>query len=181
MQQFLINHANAGSKEKPIDLELLTKTYSDVFSMWSVVHLRLILAMQPDFQAQKSRLAELIEDERGHMCRFLPKFHCELNIIELYWCITKMRTRRRAVMTWAGLKEGMWNAFGKPDCLDLDGDYRDDKQGGCITPLYRQRAARKVREFFKLYLVYDGKDISTQRSLMKLARGKLQKRVAPRL
>ena len=36
-----------------------------------------------DFYYQKSAIATLIK-ERGHKCIFLPKFHCELNPIEMY-------------------------------------------------------------------------------------------------
>jgi hypothetical protein len=42
-----------------------------------------ILQNHKDFREQKSALAELIEG-RGHKCIFLPKFHCELNLIEMY-------------------------------------------------------------------------------------------------
>ena len=37
-----------------------------------------ILAQQPDFLAQKSLVQEVVE-AAGHLCIFLPKFHCELN------------------------------------------------------------------------------------------------------
>ncbi|KAG1852221.1 hypothetical protein F4604DRAFT_1933794 [Suillus subluteus] len=40
-----------------------------------------ILELQPDFQQQKSHIQESIE-KAGHLCIFLPKFHCELNFIE---------------------------------------------------------------------------------------------------
>ena len=43
-----------------------------------------ILELEPDFQAQKSLVQETIEDA-GHLCLFLPKFHCELNFIEFFW------------------------------------------------------------------------------------------------
>ena len=46
--------------------------------------LRKIMASQPDFVAQKSAVVELIEDA-GHICIFYPKFHCELNFIEMHW------------------------------------------------------------------------------------------------
>ena len=42
-----------------------------------------ILELRPDFQKQRCRIEEICE-ERGHTCVFLPKFHCELNFIEMY-------------------------------------------------------------------------------------------------
>jgi hypothetical protein len=47
-----------------------------------------ILEHQPDFLMQKSLVQEVIE-ERGHLCIFLPKFHCELNFIEFFWGAVK--------------------------------------------------------------------------------------------
>lgn len=40
-----------------------------------------ILDLQPDFKAQRSLVQEVIENA-GHLCLFLPKFHCKLNYIE---------------------------------------------------------------------------------------------------
>lgn len=53
---------------------------------------RRIIFNLPEFSAQLSALAELIE-ERGHLCDFYPKFHCELNFIEQYWGAGKYRYR----------------------------------------------------------------------------------------
>ena len=41
-----------------------------------------LLSQQEDFQNQPSMLETLIR-EKGHICIFLPKFHCELNPIEM--------------------------------------------------------------------------------------------------
>jgi hypothetical protein len=53
---------------------------------------RRLLFNQPDFISQKSQLEELIEN-RGHICDFYPKYHCELNFIEQYWGAAKLRFR----------------------------------------------------------------------------------------
>ena len=42
------------------------------------------LAEQPDFVQQKTMLEENA-DVLGHVVLFVPKFHCELNFIEMYW------------------------------------------------------------------------------------------------
>ena len=47
-----------------------------------VIAARRIVKFQSDFQEQKNSLEELVE-ARGHVCLFLPKFHCELNFIEM--------------------------------------------------------------------------------------------------
>ena len=43
-----------------------------------------VASKEPDFQAQKSYLTEVIESE-GFNIIFYPKYHCELNYIELVW------------------------------------------------------------------------------------------------
>lgn len=43
-----------------------------------------VLSPQPDFVAEKPLLQVIIE-KAGHKCLFLPKFHCELNPIEMVW------------------------------------------------------------------------------------------------
>src|SRR5260221_10492835 len=41
-----------------------------------------LMSKQDDFLSQKCQLEEMLT-ERGHLCIFLPKFHCELNPIEM--------------------------------------------------------------------------------------------------
>jgi hypothetical protein len=43
-----------------------------------------VLALQEDFQSEKLLIQSIIEDA-GHVCLFLPRFHCELNLIGMLW------------------------------------------------------------------------------------------------
>ena len=52
-----------------------------------------ILSNHQDFFEEKSQIEELIM-ERGHKAVFLPKFHCEINPIEMYWGYSKTRYRQ---------------------------------------------------------------------------------------
>ena len=47
-----------------------------------------IMSQKSDFLNERSLLQTIIEDA-GHVCLFLPKFHCELNPIELFWSYIK--------------------------------------------------------------------------------------------
>ena len=47
-----------------------------------------LISLQPDFFQPKSLVQETIENA-GHLCIFLPKFHCELNFIEFFWGAVK--------------------------------------------------------------------------------------------
>lgn len=49
-----------------------------------------VLSLQQDFLDEKPELQLKIE-ERGHICLFLPKFHCEFSAIEMYWGFGKHR------------------------------------------------------------------------------------------
>ncbi|KZT68737.1 hypothetical protein DAEQUDRAFT_745617 [Daedalea quercina L-15889] len=49
-----------------------------------------LLSKQDDFHYQESLLEHKIK-ARSHLCIFLPKFHCELNPIEMYWGWCKYR------------------------------------------------------------------------------------------
>ena len=52
--------------------------------------MRKALECQQDFKAKKP-LLQIVIEAAGHKCYFLPKFHCELNPIEMYWGWTKTR------------------------------------------------------------------------------------------
>src|SRR6266487_352760 len=69
-----------------------------------------ILGNQPDFKAQKSLVQEVLE-AAGHLCIFLPKFHCELNFIEFFWGSVKKYLRDNCDYTFDTLKENMPKAL----------------------------------------------------------------------
>ena len=63
-----------------------------------------LLSLEPDFAGEKSAIQTLCED-RGHLCLFLPKFHCELNPIECAWCASKFTCRRECDYSFPHLKD----------------------------------------------------------------------------
>ena len=69
-----------------------------------------ILELQPDFKSQKSLVQEVIE-AAGHLCIFLPKFHCELNYIEFFWGAVKRWLRENCDYTFPGLQENLPKAL----------------------------------------------------------------------
>ena len=64
---------------------------------------RHVLAAQEDFLNQKPILQEVIE-KLGHKVIFYPKFHCELNYIEMYWGAAKRYARQQCNYSWTGLQ-----------------------------------------------------------------------------
>src|SRR2546430_1555468 len=69
-----------------------------------------ILSLQEDFKSQKSQIQEEIE-KKGHKCIFYPKYHCELNFIEMYWGAAKKYAREHCNYTWSGLQKTVSEAL----------------------------------------------------------------------
>ncbi|KII87813.1 hypothetical protein PLICRDRAFT_176579 [Plicaturopsis crispa FD-325 SS-3] len=69
-----------------------------------------ILDLQPDFKEQRSLVQEVVE-AAGHLCIFLPKFHCELNFIEFFWGAVKRYLRENCDYTFSTLQENLPNAL----------------------------------------------------------------------
>ena len=77
-----------------------------------------LLSLQPDFKAQKSSVQEVIE-AAGHLCIFLPKFHCELNFIEFFWGAVKKYLREHCDYTFDTLKENLPKALASVDVATI--------------------------------------------------------------
>jgi hypothetical protein len=71
---------------------------------------RKLLSLHDDFKAQRPWLVETIED-RGHRIIFYPKFHCELNFIEMIWGYCKSFLRRNCTYSFIDLCTAL------PHCL----------------------------------------------------------------
>jgi hypothetical protein len=63
----------------------------------------IILSAQPDFANERNWLQTVVED-RGHKQIFLPKFHCELNFIEMIWGYTKAVLRKKCCYSFEDLR-----------------------------------------------------------------------------
>jgi hypothetical protein len=59
--------------------------------------------------AQKGEIEEILESE--HRVIFYPKFHCELNHIEYFWCHSKRYAREHCNYTIDGLRENVPTAL----------------------------------------------------------------------
>lgn len=53
---------------------------------------------------QRPLVREVIEN-RGHKVIFYPKFHCELNFIEMFWGAAKRYTRNNCDYSFKGLEK----------------------------------------------------------------------------
>lgn len=69
-------------------LVLETETPPPAFDEWCCMYR--VLTLQEDFLTEKPMIQSIIE-EAGHVCLFLPRFHCELNPIEMLWGYGKHR------------------------------------------------------------------------------------------
>ena len=64
---------------------------------------RRILSQCEDFKVDKCWLEETVE-ALGHKLLFFPKFHCELNFIEMLWGYVKAKLRRMCTFSFSDLK-----------------------------------------------------------------------------
>jgi hypothetical protein len=57
-----------------------------------------VLSLQSDFHNEKPLIQQYIE-MHGHLCKSLPKFHCELNPIEMVWGYAKYHMFKSSMLT----------------------------------------------------------------------------------
>ena len=68
------------------------------------------MSLEPDFLAQRGAITEVIE-KAGHKCIFYPKFHCELNFIEMFWGAAKRYTRNHCNYSFKALEKTVLEAL----------------------------------------------------------------------
>lgn len=84
------------------------------------------------FEAQQCRLEELAE-KYGQHAIFLPKFHCELNFIEMVWGAAKRYARLHCEYTMKALQTKI------PEALDS------------VSVVMMRKFARKAERFIDAY------------------------------
>jgi len=84
---------------------------------------RRVLGAEKDFRNQKGRLQEEVEN-LGHRVLFYPKFHCELNFIERYWCRAKWFARENCGYDFEALKATVPEALASVTEASIRGFYK---------------------------------------------------------
>ena len=92
-----------------------------------------VLAAQPDFVGEITMVERLLTT-RGHKVKFTPKFHCELQPIELYWAQGKRKVRTSCNYSIVSLRKNIRPAL---DAVSLS----------TIRKCYR-----KMRDYMKAYM-----------------------------
>ena len=69
----------------------------------TVAAAKALLDSHPDFQESRIWLQEVVE-EAGHIMIFYPKFHCELNYIEMIWAWVKRDLRQQCTFSFPDLE-----------------------------------------------------------------------------
>ena len=78
-----------------------------------------VLSEEPDFAKQKEYLTEEVEKYEGCTIIFYPKFHCELNFIEMVWGWTKSYHRRICTYNFKKLEKELPITYDKRLPLDF--------------------------------------------------------------
>lgn len=96
----------------PSVLQMVRKNFSFPFKKSKLKVLsdccaRRLLSIQPDFEAQRCAIKEMIASSGDfpHLTLYYPKFYCELNHIERFWCHMKQKAREMCDYTLEGFRK----------------------------------------------------------------------------
>ena len=84
-------------------LECLTRHNRSGCGSEGGCYARRVREAERDFRDQKGWLKDEVE-ALGHRVLFNPKFYCELNPIERYWCLAKLFARENCGYNFEALK-----------------------------------------------------------------------------
>ena len=101
-----------------------------------------VLSEQPDFKAVPSSL-EILVKRLGGASLMLPKYHCELNPIELVWGLSKHLVRERCNYTFEGLRKQV------PLSYRLQSDVANTEKGMRLSTI--QLYCRKIHTYHEIY------------------------------
>lgn len=108
---------------------------------------RRLLSIQPDFMAQECELVERLQCSGVHQVIFYPKYHCELNHIERFWCHSKQFARENCDYTFHGLQQNVPSALAHVNYSTILGNYNRCMK---VMELYRQGVAYGTGEWKRL-------------------------------
>lgn len=123
-----------------------------------------LVAAQPDFLAQREWLRETIENA-GHTVDYYPKFHCELNYIEMVWAYSKQYLRRQCTYSFPDLVAKLpdvlldnvpvtFHRRALRHCFRFMSGYRQGLQGPLLDYVMKKyRSHREVPRFVDAELV----------------------------
>jgi hypothetical protein len=98
--------------------------------------------------AQKCELEErLCGPDNQHFVMFYPKFHCELNHIERFWCHGKQYAREHCDYTLDGLRRNVPAALAHVKSSTILGNYHNCMK---LMDLYRQGITYGTKEWKSL-------------------------------
>lgn len=129
-----------------------------------------VLAHEPDFLAQEEWLTQVVH-EAGFEIIFYPKYHCELNYIEMVWGWVKSHHRRTCTYNYKDLKERLPKTFDDlldvsfvrkvfQHCLRFMSGYRQNLEGPLLDYAMRKYTSHRVvpigvaEELSKEYAAY---------------------------
>jgi hypothetical protein len=111
---------------------------------------RAMLAAQQDFREQKGQLEEELV-AANQLCIFYPKFHCEMNFIERFWCGAKWYSRENCSYSFEALRATVPKAL---DSVTTASIHRHYKHCERIIEAYSDGMTYGTEEFTKR--VYKG-------------------------
>jgi transposase len=113
-----------------------------------------VLSNEEDFLAQEEWLTEVVH-EAGFSIIFYPKYHCELNFIEMIWGWVKSHHRRHCTYNYKDLKDSLPNTFLQllplsfvkktyQHCLRFMSGYRQKLEGPLLDYAMRKYTSHRV-------------------------------------